>query len=414
MPRMKFFPEMTTRHARLATAATTASLIIIAFFTLGPGDPGEPLVPVTCVRCGSVWLTDLTANVVLFIPFGVAATLSRLRPWRVMLIGFAVSLGVETWQFLGVAGRDATLADVLANTLGSLLGALGAPSLRASVNPEPARAHALVVASGLLIVATAVSVSPLLGPTRPAAPLYLQIEPDNEGPRPAPTRVSAVTLNGTRVVGVGRLPRSLDVRGALQRKRFILETRIHDAPVGRGLTVLVRVTPPLVAAVAEVGVSPDEWYGGTGLRGEDFGLRGLRMSVPRERNGSDSVLLSVERTGPLLQLRARTPKGGSSRMLELSVLDLWVPFMPFRTTVGERPLPMSVALAFVVPAILGWWAGLARNHVDFGIVIGALGVAATCPILTAGLAAPPAWAWILAITSILAGWHAGRQRRQRD
>jgi glycopeptide antibiotics resistance protein len=92
-----------------------------------------------------------------------------------MLIGFSVSLGVETWQYFGVTGRDASLTDVLANTLGSLHGALSAPALRASARPDPARASALVV------VAAAGAMSPLLGLMRPTAPIYLHVEPKNEG-----------------------------------------------------------------------------------------------------------------------------------------------------------------------------------------------------------------------------------------
>ncbi|MCY7290348.1 MAG: hypothetical protein LH624_19415, partial [Cryobacterium sp.] len=80
-----------------------------------------------------------------------------------------------------------------------------------------------------------------------------------------------------------------------------------------------------------------------------------------------------------------------------------------RTIAGERPMPMSVALALLVPAALGWWAGRTRTTWHLATAIGGLVLAAISPILTAGLAAPPAWAWILATAGVLGGWQAARQ-----
>lgn len=64
------------------------------------------------------------ANVVLFVP--VFAALAVLRPrWWWVLLGAAISTAVETYQ-LTLPGRDATVVDVLTNTIGAVLGvALG-------------------------------------------------------------------------------------------------------------------------------------------------------------------------------------------------------------------------------------------------------------------------------------------------
>lgn len=76
------------------------------------------------------WLTanklEFVSNVVLFIPLTFLASLLFLRGswvwWTVA--GFVASLSIETVQALLLTGRIPTLADVVANTLGALAGAL--------------------------------------------------------------------------------------------------------------------------------------------------------------------------------------------------------------------------------------------------------------------------------------------------
>lgn len=83
--------------------------------TLGPGGLRLPITPEQ--------FADL-ANVVLFlIPF---AALALLMPsWWWILLGTAVSSCIETAQYYR-GGRDATIVDVLTNTIGAALGvALG-------------------------------------------------------------------------------------------------------------------------------------------------------------------------------------------------------------------------------------------------------------------------------------------------
>lgn len=77
---------------------------------------------------------DVVANIVLYMPFGFFATLA-LRPRLgrlgiVTLAGMMLSVMVELTQFYDV-GRDTEMSDVYANTLGSLLGAIGGSLIHA-------------------------------------------------------------------------------------------------------------------------------------------------------------------------------------------------------------------------------------------------------------------------------------------
>jgi len=64
-------------------------------------------------------------NVLLFVPFGALVVLIARWPWWVAaLVATAASAAIEVVQYLPVLHRQATLADVISNGLGGLLGAV--------------------------------------------------------------------------------------------------------------------------------------------------------------------------------------------------------------------------------------------------------------------------------------------------
>lgn len=71
-------------------------------------------------------LLEWGANVALFLPLGLlmGLLLPRRWVWLAVLCGVAVSIGVETVQDAFLPQRYATVNDVLANSLGSAVGAL--------------------------------------------------------------------------------------------------------------------------------------------------------------------------------------------------------------------------------------------------------------------------------------------------
>ncbi|GAA1838370.1 hypothetical protein GCM10009750_24970 [Agromyces salentinus] len=91
---------------------------------------------------------EFTANIVLFVPFGVLAPLAfpRLRPLAVIALGCATSVVIELVQFT-IPSRYPTVSDVIANTLGTVIGYLVVAAVvrrraaRAQVvsRPEPVR-----------------------------------------------------------------------------------------------------------------------------------------------------------------------------------------------------------------------------------------------------------------------------------
>nr|WP_269440192.1 VanZ family protein [Arthrobacter sp. zg-Y769] len=71
-------------------------------------------------------LVESVANVVLFVPFGVlaAAYLTDRFAWLAAVVGIAVSCAIEAGQHIFLPARYATVHDVVANSLGAVLGTL--------------------------------------------------------------------------------------------------------------------------------------------------------------------------------------------------------------------------------------------------------------------------------------------------
>ena len=99
---------------------------VVGWLALQVGKLGIPVDPAYVVL-------EFAANIVLFLPFGLLATVAypRLRPIPVIAIGFASSVVIELVQ-LAIPSRYATVSDVIANTVGTAIGCLVAVAMARS------------------------------------------------------------------------------------------------------------------------------------------------------------------------------------------------------------------------------------------------------------------------------------------
>lgn len=94
----------------------------------------------------SAIVLEFLANVALFVPIGLLLPIawSRLRLWHVVLLGALLSGLIETVQGV-MPSRFPTISDVMANTLGTLIGgAIVVAFLAWWRPPTPRRSHRLV------------------------------------------------------------------------------------------------------------------------------------------------------------------------------------------------------------------------------------------------------------------------------
>ena len=127
----------TGRSRRIATwlaAAYGVAVVLIGFWGSPVDAAGRPWLDRAIAaghRLGAPdWFgystVESLANVVFFVPLGLLVVLLAGARWwwAAVAAGLVVSAAVETGQALVLPARTASLADVLANTVGALVGAV--------------------------------------------------------------------------------------------------------------------------------------------------------------------------------------------------------------------------------------------------------------------------------------------------
>ncbi|MCU1571329.1 MAG: VanZ family protein [Naasia sp.] len=144
---------MFRRHP-LLTVVTFAYLGFVGWVTLSPelplGDGTDGFVrtvlDVLNRLPGTHWIdyadVEFAANIAMFFPIGMffVLLLGRGRWWLAMLLGIGLSLVIEVAQYLFFPSRVADARDVLSNSIGAVLGAIGVLILTAAKARELRRA----------------------------------------------------------------------------------------------------------------------------------------------------------------------------------------------------------------------------------------------------------------------------------
>jgi glycopeptide antibiotics resistance protein len=130
-------------RVRFIAALTAMYVVVVLVVTLWPTTVDQGMAPYIDRLLAKLWskgvptfvdygFIEFSANVVFFVPVGFLLALllpSRLQ-WFAILGGAALSACVETAQGLFLPGRVSSVADVVANTIGAVLGCLAAVALR--------------------------------------------------------------------------------------------------------------------------------------------------------------------------------------------------------------------------------------------------------------------------------------------
>jgi hypothetical protein len=179
-----------------------AGFLVIALTTLVPipqQTAASALTPWWCLVCGEYGGVDVVNNILLFLPAGLGLSLGGLRIGKIILVGGLVSLGIELLQATVIVGRDASLSDVVTNTLGSGLGAWIGTGYRRLMRPGPAEALRFAAVGAVAWLASLILTGLLLRPWAPQnaiTGMWLR----SAASRPAyDGRVLSAVLSGTGV-----------------------------------------------------------------------------------------------------------------------------------------------------------------------------------------------------------------------
>lgn len=211
-PEVRLLPNrLTRRAAAVALAGYTLAILVV---TLAPADPTRTAGLVACIICGERGLADVILNIILFTPVGFLGLVAFGRRTTIMLAAAALSATVELLQ-VGIPGRDASLGDLLFNTLGALAGYGLAASARAWIRPGPYLPR-FAAAAALLPIAVVAIHAWLVRPSLPASDWYGMWSPRLAHLRPWDGTVLDARLDGTSIRH-GLIPDPAPVRSALLR-----------------------------------------------------------------------------------------------------------------------------------------------------------------------------------------------------
>jgi len=187
---------MVTQPGRRSAAAFAAFwLAVIALVTLWPANTPETL-PASCIFCGQLGGVDFVLNIVLFIPFGLGLRW-LLGNWRTpVIVGAATTLAIEMLQWRQIPGRDASLGDLLANAIGTMLGAWLAVAVLRWLMATGAAARRLTTVWGLIAAAVITVSATLLQPFPTKSPLWVQWVPQRPHMDVFQGQLNRVELNG--------------------------------------------------------------------------------------------------------------------------------------------------------------------------------------------------------------------------
>lgn len=341
-----------------------ASLGFIGVMTLLPARPSRTLATL-CLFCGPQGGVDFVLNTVLFVPLGIGLRWF-LEDWkRPVVLGGLTTLFVETLQFRFVPGRDASLGDLVANTLGTAIGAwLAIAGIRwLSASGRTARqlaAASAVLSSGIFAVSAW-----FLLPAETRYPQFVQWTPQRPNTVPFFGHVRAVELNGSAIRNEETLP----------AHRLISDRRISVRVTVRG-PVPVASPRAIIAHMAdrdEEGFSlsqrGDDLLFRTHTRGASFRFRPLVVEAANafSRANSDSGEISIDAVSEPRAMVARTSHAGTETQVTLrrTVGLGWAILFPWDLALTPAFWPISAAwLAVLVVPVAFFSLRTARKAPD--------------------------------------------------
>ena len=360
-----------TQHSRrLGGLIALASVFAIAFATLAPV-PGVVDTSPFCVVCGTAGGVDAILNVLLYLPLGVGLAVYGVRPLPALVAMCGLSAAIELTQLFFIPGRDATLGDLLTNTLGAAIGfAIGRYSPVWLV-PDRRAAEKLALGWAVLWLGVQAVSSLAFTASFPDSRYYGQIARSfadlatfrgqvigaNIGSTPVPdvafanSQIVRDLLNqksyiGATVIPAGRTPSIapiVRVADAEQREIVLLAQRGNDLVFGvRCMAAVLRLRPPLFALRA---VFPDT--GGAGGRAESDAFR-LRY---------DEHNVDMQVAGNFRSISRRIPIHPSLG---------WTLALPFQWYIDGSALEALLSGIWIAGFLLpfGYWAGQVSRGPD--------------------------------------------------
>lgn len=386
---------------------------MIGWFTLRPSlDDAEAAarLPWTCLYpCGDYGLRDAVLNVALFVPLGLALALMG-HPVRALLLVLLSTVSVEFAQYHWLIGRDASLRDILTNSLGGGIGVLLAGAWRSLLLPPVRRSAWFAAVAAVLWVGGVALTAYLVRPSLPRSVYWGQWAPELGQFAPWGGTLLSASVDD-QPLPVGRLRNSEDLRARLLQDSVLVEASIVTGPPTTGLASIVSVFDSEQREIFVLGQSGSGFAFRirTGLSALELGELTAYLPDPPETRPGDTLTVRGGVVHGAWYVAVASATARVERWIPFEAGLLWGSLIPYHPVLGPLAALWSGLWlgALLFPA--GYWAGRGRipGLLVAGLAVGMLWLAGHF----AGLAPPPAAEWVGTAVGGLAGTGVGRWSR---
>ena len=375
------------------------SLLSIAFATLGPeATPSESAG--LCVICGPNGGVDAILNILLFIPMGIGLAFARVRGGRAIVSVIALSTLVEIAQFVAIAGRDASIGDLLTNSIGGAFGFAIARYALSWLRPTPRVALGLAVGWSALWLTIQTVSSFALVPSLPSTRYYGQLAREFSNLAPFRGQVIDATIGSETVPDV-RITDSRKIRALLGGGAEVRAVVIPAGPTPR-IAPILRIADNEQTEIVLLAQRDRNLVFGVRTGAAVLRLRPPQFAMPRvfpgpgdtRTDGTGHPMRLSAHFGPdAVGLQVQRNSEISERRLPLTSSLGWALILPFQWYMeGSRPelLLTCVWIAlFSIP--LAYWVSwiVAQPRSTPDTVAISVAVVAILAVLTIGLVLAP-------------------------
>lgn len=369
-----------TRQRKAGLILAIAGWIFIILVTLYPiPDQADAAASTSiwCLVCGELGMVDVTLNIILFVPLGLGLGLLGVSWFRGLLLVGLTTLIIEVLQLGVVAGRDASLSDLVTNTVGGLLGLGLALLWRPVLFPSRKSSLLVAIAGAMAWLAVQGFTAFALQRVLPRSVYYGQWAPELGQFEKFTGAVVSVRLDSIPLPGM-RLANSAAVRESLLSPESILEVQAISGQPTLDVAPIFSIFDDHQREIALLGQDGLDLIFRMRTRTAPLGLRSPALRLAH-------VLPAEPGTGIKLRARYQTGHyhldadvGGHtlSRDLALSASWGWTFLLPFEHAFGgEMPWLTTLWVAGLLFP-LGYYAGRSGSLKGtvalplFGIVLG--------------------------------------------
>lgn len=413
----------TTR--RIGLALSIVVMLTILFLTLTP-EPGDSPGGFWCLVCGQLGAVDVTANTVLFMPLGFALALAMNRRWVPLAICVATTVMIETLQIRVIPGRDASVSDILSNSLGALIGIELALRRRALLWPVPSKATRFALAWCAVFAAVCFATAWAVRPAFVPRSLWVQWLPPRAGYEPFTGRLLSFDLNEIPLP-LGFPSASLNIDTRLMSDDWRATAAVDRDGLTNVRSVIVRISEEFTQPFALEQLNWDL----TCLqktKSAQLRFRSPRIALP------DAFRLSTGKHPDILHLicshrdRALVASADADDESREEVVPMspslgWTLVSPFDIALSSRTRWINALWLIALLLPVGYWWTAATHGVSAssdrrrrsmmisgGVLVGVTLGFVGAPLLT-GTAFGLWWEWVAALSGVGCGALLGRLAR---